>query len=302
MSLFRRFFPTAQERRDAEQVRQIIEHALHKSRKPKGCAKSAELGADIRDRLLTLVYEIEGETGQPAVVFAADGTLIDPRLIEALSKRSDDGELLRLSINFCFVNPHATQYVNEPWPATVKQYHCRPNSSEVIHEKATLLAAFVVHNLNVAVEAREQLKAAGFEGVDQSLTEEQELLVKCEEAALWYRIIDELAYGFIREFRSLFIDYFLDTSAHLLGLQGASPELICRTMVERSEEYARYREWTADVDRMAGTLLWKASKHVGGPFGLECHFMCTTMFGTLFLMRVKRALVYELLMGQQKKE
>ena len=73
-------------------------------------------------------------------------------------------------------------------------------------------------------------------------------------------------------------------------------------MVERSEEYARYREWTADVDRMAGTLLWKASKHVGGPFGLECRFMFTTMFGILFLGRVKRTLVYELLTGEEKKE
>jgi hypothetical protein len=302
MSLFRKLFPNTQQRRDAAQAEEIIERALRRSREPKGCAKSAELGADIRDRLLTVVHEIEKETGEPAVVFAADGTLIHPRLIEALGKRRDDGELLRLSINSCFINPHATQYVNEPWPTTVDRYHCRPNGGELIHEKATLLAAFVVHNLNVAVEAREQLKAAGFEGVELSLTEEQKLLVKCEEAALWYRIIDELAYGFIREFRSLFVDYFLDTSAHLLGLQGASPDLICRTMVERSEEYARYREWTADVDRMAGTLLWKASKHVGGPFGLERHFMFTTMFGTLFLMRVERALVYELLTGQQKKE
>lgn len=302
MSLFRRLFPTAQDRRDAEQARQIIERALRESRKPKGCAKSAEFGADIRDRLFTLVEEVEKETGEPAVVFAADGTLTDPRLIEALHKRRDDGELLELSIGSCFVNPHATQYVNESWRATVKRYQSRPNSDELIHEKATLLAAFVVHNLNAAVEAREQLKAAGFGGVEQSLTEEQELLVKCEEAALWYRIIDELAYRFIRDFRPLFVDYFLDTSADLLALQGASPDLICRTMAARSEEYAQYREWTADVDRIAGTLFWKAAKHVGGPFGLECHFMFTTIFGTQFLMRVTGALVYELLTGQEKKE
>ena len=138
--------------------------------------------------------------------------------------------------------------------------------------------------------------------VEQSLTEEQELLVKCEEAALWYRSIDEYAYKLIREFSSLFVDYFLDILAQQLSLQGASPKLICRTMVERSEEYARYREWTAEIDRMAGTLLWKASKHVGGPLGLECHFMFTTVFGTLFLMRVGRALVYELLTGNKKKK
>jgi hypothetical protein len=302
MSLFRRLLPNAQERRQAAAAGEIIERALRESRKPMGCAKSAELGADIRDRLLTLVNEIEKETGKPAVIFAADANLVDPRLIEALDKRREDGELLRLSIDSCFVNPQAAQYVNDAWPTTVKRYHCRPNSGELIHEKATLLAAFVVHNLNAAVETREQLKATGFEGVEQSLTDEQEVLVKCEEAALWYRIIDELAYRFIREFGSQFVDYFLDTSARLLGLQGASPDLIWRTMTERSEEYAQYREWTADIDRMAGTLLWNAAKHVGAPLGLGRHFMFTTIFGTQFLMRVTGALVYELLTGQQKKE
>jgi hypothetical protein len=301
MSFFRRLLPNAQQRRETAKAIEIFERALRESRKPIGCAKSAELGADIRGRLLTLVDEIEKETGEPAVIFAADGTLIHPRLIETLGKRHDDGELLRLSINSCFVNPHATQYLNEPWPTIVEKYQHRPNNTELIYEKANLLAAFLVHNLNVAVEAREQLKAAGFQGVEQSLTEEHELLVKCEEAALWYRIIDELAFGLIREFRSLFIDYFLDTLADQLGLQGASPKLICRTMVERSKEYAQYREWTADVDHMAGTLLWNASKHVGGPFGSGRDFMFTTVFGTLFLMRVERALVYELLTGNNKR-
>jgi hypothetical protein len=301
MTIFRRLFPTAQERRAAELARQMIED-LRESRKPVGCARSAEWGADIRDRLLTLADQVEKDTGKPAIVFAADGRLINPALIEALSKLSYDGEILRLSIGSCFVHPQETQNINETWPTTVKQYHGRPNSDEVIHEKATLLAGFVAHNLNVTVEACEQLKAAGFQGVEQTLTEEQELLVKCEEAALWYRSIDEYAYALIREFSSLFVDYFLDTLTQHLGLQGASPKLICRTMVERSKEYAQYREWTADVDRMAGTLLWNASKHVGGPFGLECHLMFTMLFGTLFLMREKRALVYEFLTGNEKKK
>jgi hypothetical protein len=302
MSLFRRFFPTAQERRDAEQARQIIEHALRESRKPKGCAKSAEFGADIRDRLLTVVEEIEKETGEPAVVFAADGTLTDPRLIEALHKRGDDGEVLKLSIGSCFVNPHATQYyVNESWPPAVKRYQSRPNSDELIHEKATILAAFVVHNLDAAMEARNELNAAGFSGAEQELTQEQIILMKLEEAACWYRIVDELAYGFIREHRPLFVDHFLDNLAHLLALQGALPDLICRTMAERSQEYSQYREWTSgEVNGMAETLLWNAGKHAGVPVGLERHFTFIVMFGTLFLIRLKRALVYELLTGEEK--
>ena len=251
--------------------------------------------------MLTLVEEIEKETGKPAVIFAADGTLTDARLIEALDKRGDDGELLKLSIDSCFVNPHATQYVNESWPATVKGYQHRPNSEELIGEKATLLAAFVVYNLDAALEARRELKAARFGGAEQELTEDQIILLKLEEAACWYRIVDELAYGFIREHRPLFVDHFLDNLAHLLALQGVPPDLICQTMRERSQEYSRYREWVSnDINRMAGTLLWNAAKHVGVPIGFERHFMYTTTFGILFLMRVNQALVYELLTGKEK--
>jgi hypothetical protein len=300
MSLFRRFFPTAQERRDAEQAREIIEHALRESRKPEGCAKSAEFGADIRDRLLTLVEEIEKETGRLAVIFAADATLTDPLLIEALHKRGDDGELLRLSIGSCFVNPNATQYVNESWPATVKRYQSRPNSDELINEKATALATFVVYNLDAGMEARKELNAAGFTGAEQELTQEQIILLKVEEAACWHRVVDELAYRFISEHSPLFVDYFLDKVAGLLALQGVPPDLICRTMAERSQESGQYREWcSSDDSRMAGTLLWHAGKHVGMPFGFERHYMFGLMFGTLFLMRVKRALVHDLLTGEE---
>ena len=302
MSLFRRFFPTAQERRDTVRAREIIERALREARKPAGCTKSAESGADIRNRLLTLVDDIEKETGQLAVVFAADGTLTHPRLIEALDKRRDDGELLKLSIGSCFINPQATQYVNQAWPATVKLYQRRPNNEELINEKATVLAAFLVHNLDTTVEACKQLNAAGFNGVQQELTQEQGVLVRLEEAACWYRVIDELAYGFIHEYRSLFVDYLLDTLARELALQGVPPDLICRTMAERSQEYSQYREWTSgDANRMAGTLLWSAGKHAGASVGLERHFTFIIMFGTLFLGRLKRALVYELLTGNEKR-
>ena len=262
---------------------------------------SAELGAEVRDRLLTLVDDIEKETGQPAVAFAEDATLTHPRLIEALNKRREDGELLKLSIGTCFVNPNATQYVNKTGSATVKRYQHRPNGEELIAEKATVLATFVVHNLDAALETRRELKAACFGGVEQEWTEDQIIVLKLEEAACWYRVIDELAYGFVREHRSLFVDHFLDNMADLLALQGASPDLICRTMAERSQEYSQYREWTSgDVNGMAGTLLWNAGKHVSVPAGLERHFTFIVMFGTLFLMRLKRALIYELLTGEEK--
>jgi hypothetical protein len=300
MSFFRRFLSTTHERGDVERALQIIEHAFWGSRKPRGCSKSAESGAEIRNRLLAIVEDIEKETGQLAVVFAEDATLTHPKLIAALQSRRDDGELLKLAIDSCLVHPQATQKVNELWPTTVQRYRSRANTNDLIDEKATLLSAFVVHNLDAAIEARNELKAAGFGGTEQELTQGQMILLKVEEAACWYRVVDDLAYSFIREHRSLFMDYVLDELAHLLALQGAPPNLICQTMTTRSQEYGQYKQWScADTDRMAGTLLWNAGKHVGEPAGLGRHFMFNIRFSTLFMLRVKRALIYELLTGKE---
>jgi hypothetical protein len=139
MSVFRRFFPNKQRQR-VEQARQMIEHAIRKPREPKGCAASAESGADLRDRLFAVVEDVEKEIGDLAVIIAADGTLIHPRLIEVLEKRRVDGELLRLAINSCFVNPNAKQAINETWPTAVARYQSRPNDDELVDEKATALA------------------------------------------------------------------------------------------------------------------------------------------------------------------
>jgi broad specificity phosphatase PhoE len=62
MSVFERLFGSRQQRRDAERARQIIEAAFLKSREPKTCAEAAASGADTRDRLLTVVEEIEKGT------------------------------------------------------------------------------------------------------------------------------------------------------------------------------------------------------------------------------------------------
>jgi hypothetical protein len=96
------------------------------------------------------------------------------------------------------------------------------------------------------------------------------------------------------------MDFFEDNLAHLLALLGAEPKTICATLAARSEEYGLYREWVSkDTDQMAGTLFWNAAKCVGAPIGFERHFLFTLMFGTLFLGRLQRALVRELLTGNE---
>jgi hypothetical protein len=111
--------------------------------------------------------------------------------------------------------------------------------------------------------------------------------------------VDELAYQAIREYEPLLADHFLDNLAHQLALQGAPPDLICRTIAERSQEYAQYREWvSADPNQMAGTLLWNSGKHVDLSVGLEQHYTFNIVFGNLFLMRMGQASIHQLLAGR----
>src|ERR1700730_6581778 len=106
MRLFRRFFPTSEQRQDAEQARRIIETAIHKSREPKGCREAAASGADTRTRLFAVVDRLEAEMGQLVIAYAEkEGVLMThPRLTEELRKRPD-GQVLDHAITLCFVTP-----------------------------------------------------------------------------------------------------------------------------------------------------------------------------------------------------
>src|SRR5438477_7746403 len=132
MSLFGRFFQTRQQRRDAEQARQIIEATIRKSQEPEGCADAAASGADRRSRLLSVVDRLEAEMGQLVIAFAQkEGVLMThPRLTEELQKLAD-GELLERAISLCFITPNATERLNADWPERVAMYRSRPNTDEL---------------------------------------------------------------------------------------------------------------------------------------------------------------------------
>jgi hypothetical protein len=296
MGVFGRLFGSRQQRQDAEKARQIIKAAFLKSREPRGCAASAASGADTRSRLFAVVDRLEAEMGQLVIAYAEkDGVLMThPRLSQELSK-FPDGEVLERAIFLCFITPTAVAQLNEDWPSRVASYQSRTNSDELISEKATLLTAYVVHNLGVGADVSREVMRDTLE-----INDEQELTVKLEEACLWYRLIDELAHLNIPQQRFRFMNFFEDNLAHLLALIGVEAKTICPILSTRSEEYGPFQEWVSgDTDKMAGTLFWNAAKHVGAPIGFERNFLFTQMFGTLFLERVNRAAVRELLIGKK---
>ena len=130
------------------------------------------------------------------------------------------------------------------------------------------------------------------------LSEEQETSVRLEEAALWYRVVDELAQRYLGPERPLFMDYFIDSLVTRLALEGAPPKLII-TLRDRGEEYEKYRKWLPkDDEGLRGTLLWEAAKHIGKPFDGDQNPFFLTKHTVKFVDLLKQALIYELLTGR----
>ena len=74
-------------------------------------------------------------------------------------------------------------------------------------------------------------------------SDEQNCAVEVEEAAVWYKLLDELAFRFLRGQRELFMAFLKDHLSFNLALMGSPPDLIDQTMTARTREYANYRQW-----------------------------------------------------------
>ena len=207
---------------------------------------------------------MEANLGQPAIWFVSDnGVLtVHPKLREELRKQPD-AEVLEVALTNCFVTPDARRELNETWPSVVAHYRGKDNSESVLLEKCGLLAKYIVGNLDAA-----EIGAALSEEIANS--DKQDRIVRVEETAIWYRVLDELVFRFLPEGRDMLMDFLEDDLATNLALVGSPPDLIGETMVARLKEYAQYREVVPTEDApAAGTLLWEAAKHVGEPMGLQ---------------------------------
>jgi hypothetical protein len=274
---------------EAEQAKAIIREAWENSGKPQGAYKAATTGAQIRDRFFTVVEEVEARLGGLAIgVASAEGVLmVHPKLEEELRKQPD-ADVLEVALTHCFVTTDSRRRFNESWPSQVARYRGKANSDETLREKSGLLAAYVVNNLDA------------LEMAEGEIPDDEDCIVRIEEAAVWYRVLDELAFRFIRGQRDIFMDFLQDDLALNLALLGSSPDMIDGTMAARSREYAEYRQWVpAENAGAKGTLLWEAAKHVGEPIGMNAHPVFLLQFGTRLLEKLENALIGDLLVGKE---
>ena len=281
-----------------ERLMQVTETALEDAKKPRGMAQSASLGAEIHQRVVSLAENVQAELGQRAFdVRPADGRMfVQPKLSEEI-RRQPDRDIIEPAFELCFPGSDALHRLSANWPSIVSKYRDMPNTAELLRVKSLLMAAFITQNLDVALTIWSQKSNDG-----PKLTEERKGLVKLEECACWYRAIDELAHRCLDKDKSLFMDYFDDSLANLMRLQGAPPDLLCRTIKDRKSEHDQYREWIprGEKDALRVTWLWEAAKHVGEPLGAREDFTFLMSFGSQFLDRLSGASVFELMTGRRK--
>jgi len=316
-------------------AQESIQRAMEAARRPQGPYNAALMGTDLRNRFFALAEGFEAKNGGGwafGTATAEDALMVNPNFLEEVRNHQPE---LEIALTHCFSAKDTQKRTMESWPGLVAGYRGKSNSDAVLREKTFLLATYVTNNFNatelakqwreelakqrreeLAGELREELarelgeklvkelaKKLAKELGEEKITDEQVCMTQIEEVALWYRVLDELAFRFIRGQRELFADYLQDDLAFHLALLGSPPNLIQETMEARSREYAGYHEWSREFKPeegkgFGGTLLWEAAKHVGEPIGLHTNLAFLMTFMTCFYEKLNLASVKELLVGE----
>jgi elongation factor P hydroxylase len=305
VGLFDKFFSKTTDPQ-LERFAQTIAQTLAECKKPRSFAAAAVEGARTRSRFFTLLEKFEAETGRAGISFqdVVEGKglmFVEQQLMELIQKQSDN-KLLEAALYDAFSTPDITRQANEALPTLIAMHQAKPNTEHVLAEKAYILSRHILHNLGIGTDVYNVLSEAWkdtFCGHELSYEENQ--AVKIEESAIWFRVIDDMAYWYIPAERSLFMDHFEECFGYHLALQGASPAAVSKTMEDRLREYSAYQKWVQEPEEGAkGTLLWEAGKHVMAALGLSEHIFFQVYFAKMFLESAIQAVVYELLSGKNR--
>jgi hypothetical protein len=123
---------------------------------------------------------------------------------------------LKLALMYCFIpTKYQRQQCNEQWPSLCAHYRGKDNSEELLRQKSILAGGYVVYNLDAA------------EFAEGETSYEQNCKLQVEEAALWYRLLVEVAYYLLeKRQREIFENNLSDHLAFNLALMGSPPDLI----------------------------------------------------------------------------
>ena len=308
MGLFGKLFSkkTDPELERLAQSLELLEHALAESKKPQGpqgLAKSAIKGAETRRWLFELLEEFEAEKGGIGAGVAADGMFYHPQLIEWFRSRyglSESEPFLQSLLAVVFPTADRKRRIDENWPTIVTTYQGKPNTNDILLDKAGKLTDYIILHLGIATD----LYGMFIEVFPDQFKERHEIndqlqeLVKLEELALWFRMLNELANRFIRRECPLFMHYLEDALGDHLAMQGALPEAVINIVGTRIDEYASYQKFIAEPEEFLGWHGNMGGRETSyGGVWLRPDAIFQTRFVSMFLETAKEALVGELLTG-----
>ena len=145
----------------------------------------------------------------------------------------------------------------------------RDNTAPILFEKAKVVARLIdsVWSDGLVLSAPIKAQDTGSPG---RLEEDQARRVIAENAALFLRIVDEIAFSAMgADLSDEFIDALIEFAAKDVQGRGVQPGTFAECLDERLAEYAGYRNWLPAKDESArGTLFWEFGKKIAEIIGI----------------------------------
>jgi hypothetical protein len=148
-------------------------------------------------------------------------------------------------------------------------FHGKDNTAPVLFEKAKVVASLIdsVWSDGLVLSAPIRTQDISSKG---RLEDDQARRVIAENAALFLRIVDEIAFTAMgADLSDGFIDALMEFVAKDALGRGVDPETFARCLDERLAEYAGYRKWLpAKGESARGTLFWEFGKRIADIIGI----------------------------------
>jgi hypothetical protein len=154
MGLFGKLFS----KKTDPELERILKQILAGGKEPKdpqGLTKSAVKGAEMRHWLFKLLEEFETETGKIGGFEGDDGFFYHPQLIDWFQKRHGLPEsmlFLESLSSVAFSTPEKRIQMHQQWPTILAPYQGKPNTKDILIDKADRLAHYVILHLGIATE------------------------------------------------------------------------------------------------------------------------------------------------------
>lgn len=289
-------------------------------------------GAEIFAKFDKFIHDFETATGEDAIIIAKENDECEgyvPMYNRGFLKRIEDQEdkltkvQLQLGLaNFRVFKFSLSDQFNSDWHQNLLALEGKLNSEDVLRDKASILAHFVIINSDIAIElyenhSRDEVFKETFK--DLKMTGELEAKLALEDIAIWIRILSEICpkcviaswcrglskenmRSCIEETKKLadwFMDYFYGEVSFKLAVQGFASGGIL-SAIDRASSYHAFREWVpkGEDKSLRGTLLWEAGKNIMELFGNKKVFSYNLEYSGLLMRRMKLACFAEFMLGE----